>query len=419
MEMAQQVLTIAQAAREASRTLSYISSSLKNKVLGEIADELQGSKEMLTRENEKDIDDARKKGLSPALIDRLRLSDKVLNSMVAGIHEVVELPDPVGEVVSMWKRPNGLLVGRVRIPLGVIAIIYESRPNVTVDAAALCLKSGNAVILRGGKEALHSNQALARIMQEVIRRNGIPEGAVQLIPVAEREAVYELLTLEDYIDVVIPRGGEELIRAVVSHSRIPVIKHYKGVCHIFVDESADEAMAEAIVVNAKVQRPAVCNALETLLIHEAIAPRFLPRMVSRLKKEKVEVRACERCRAIVPDLKEAGEDDWYQEYLDLVLSVKIVSTIEEAMHHIAKYGSLHTDAIITSDYAHSQLFLQKVNSSVVLVNASTRFNDGNQLGLGAEIGISTTKLHAFGPMGLQELTTCKFVVYGSGQIREG
>ncbi len=419
MEIAQQVLAIAQAAREASRTLAYISSSLKNKVLGEIADELQGSKEMLTRENEKDIDDARKKGLSPALIDRLRLSDKVLNSMVAGIHEVVELPDPVGEVVSMWKRPNGLLVGRVRIPLGVIAIIYESRPNVTVDAAALCLKSGNAVILRGGKEALHSNQALARIMQEVIRRNGIPEGAVQLIPVAEREAVYELLTLEDYIDVVIPRGGEELIRAVVSHSHIPVIKHYKGVCHIFVDESADEAMAETIVVNAKVQRPAVCNALETLLIHEAIAPRFLPRMVSRLKKEKVEVRACERCRAIVPDLKEAGEDDWYQEYLDLVLSVKIVSTIEEAMHHIAKYGSLHTDAIITSDYAHSQLFLQKVNSSVVLVNASTRFNDGNQLGLGAEIGISTTKLHAFGPMGLQELTTCKFVVYGSGQIREG
>ena len=419
MEIAQQVLAIAQAAREASRTLAYISSSLKNKVLGEIADELQGSKEMLTRENEKDIDDARKKGLSPALIDRLRLSDKVLNSMVAGIHEVVELPDPVGEVVSMWKRPNGLLVGRVRIPLGVIAIIYESRPNVTVDAAALCLKSGNAVILRGGKEALHSNQALARIMQEVIRRNGIPEGAVQLIPVAEREAVYELLTLEDYIDLVIPRGGEELIRAVVSHSHIPVIKHYKGVCHIFVDESADEAMAETIVVNAKVQRPAVCNALETLLIHEAIAPRFLPRMVSRLKKEKVEVRACERCRAIVPDLKKAGEDDWYQEYLDLVLSVKIVSTIEEAMHHIAKYGSLHTDAIITSDYAHSQLFLQKVNSSVVLVNASTRFNDGNQLGLGAEIGISTTKLHAFGPMGLQELTTCKFVVYGSGQIREG
>jgi len=418
MEIAQQVLAIAQAAREASRTLSYISSSLKNKVLGEIADALQGSKEMLTRENEKDIDDARKKGLSPALIDRLRLSDTVLNSMVAGIHEVVELPDPIGEVVSMWKRPNGLLVGRVRIPLGVIAIIYESRPNVTVDAAALCLKSGNAVILRGGKEALHSNQALARIMQEVIRRNDIPEGAVQLIPVAEREAVYELLTLEDYIDVVIPRGGEELIRAVVSHSRIPVIKHYKGVCHIFVDESADEAMAETIVVNAKVQRPAVCNALETLLIHEAIAPRFLPRMVSRLKKEKVEVRACERCRAIVPDLKEAGEDDWYQEYLDLVLSVKIVSTIEEAMHHIAKYGSLHTDAIITSDYAHSQLFLQKVNSSVVLVNASTRFNDGNQLGLGAEIGISTTKLHAFGPMGLQELTTCKFVVYGSGQIRE-
>ncbi len=319
----------------------------------------------------------------------------------------------------MWKRPNGLLVGRMRIPLGVVAIIYESRPNVTVDAAVLCLKSGNAVILRGGKEALHSNRALTRIMQQVIKKNGIPEEIIQLVPVIEREAVYELLKLEDYIDVVIPRGGEELIRAVATHSRIPVIKHYKGVCHIFVDANAEEEMAESIVVNAKVQRPAVCNALETLLIHEAIAPRFLPRIVERLSKEGVEIRACEKSRALVSGLAEAIEDDWYQEYLNLILSIKIVSTIEEAMSHISTYGSMHTDAIITSDYANAQLFVQHVNSSVVLVNASTRFNDGNQLGLGAEIGISTTKLHAFGPMGLRELTTCKFVVYGNGQVRQG
>jgi glutamate-5-semialdehyde dehydrogenase len=319
----------------------------------------------------------------------------------------------------MWKRPNDLLVGKVRIPLGVIGIIYESRPNVTVDAASLCLKSGNAVILRGGKESIHSNRALARIMQEVLRRNEVPEAAIQLIPVVEREAVYEMLKLEDYIDLIIPRGGEELIRAVVENSRIPVIKHYKGVCHIFVDASADEEMAESIVINSKTQRPGVCNALETLLIHEKCAPRFLPGIVNRLKEEEVEIRACKKSRKIISDLKEAHEEDWCQEYLSLILAVRVVSNIEEAICHIAEYGSMHTDAIITSEYANAQLFLQKVNSSVVLVNASTRFNDGNQLGLGAEIGISTTKLHAFGPMGLQELTTCKFVIYGNGQIREG
>ncbi|MEE8382466.1 MAG: glutamate-5-semialdehyde dehydrogenase [Thermodesulfobacteriota bacterium] len=419
MDIDKQILGIAIAARKASNELSSLSTSLKNQVLTGIADALTDKREFLKKENEKDIKSAEKKGLSAVLIDRLRISDKVIDAMVKGIREVVQLSDPVGETIKMWKRPNDLLVGKVRIPLGVIGIIYESRPNVTIDAASLCLKSGNAVILRGGKEAFNSNQALTGIMQEVVKRNGIPEAAVQLIPVVEREAVYKMLTLEDYIDVIIPRGGEELIRAVVEHSKIPVIKHYRGVCHIFVDAVVDEEMAETIVVNAKVQRPGVCNALETLLIHEEIASRFLPRIVDRLKKEGVEVRGCEKGRKIISDLKEAKEEDWYQEYLDLILSVKIVSTIEDAIDHIAKYGSMHTDAIVTSDYRNSQLFLQKVNSSVVLVNASTRFNDGNQLGLGAEIGISTTKLHAFGPMGLNELTTSKFVVYGKGQIREG
>jgi len=419
MDIDKQILDIAIAARKASNELSSLSTSLKNQVLTGIADALTDKREFLKEENEKDIKSAEKKGLSAALIDRLRISDKVIDAMVQGIREVVQLSDPVGETIKMWKRPNDLLVGKVRIPLGVIGIIYESRPNVTIDAASLCLKSGNAVILRGGKEAFNSNQALTGIMQEVVKRNGIPEAAVQLIPVVEREAVYKMLTLEDYIDVIIPRGGEELIRAVVEHSKIPVIKHYRGVCHIFVDAVVDEEMAETIIVNAKVQRPGVCNALETLLIHEEIASRFLPRIVDRLKKEGVEVRGCEKGRKIIPDLKEAKEEDWHKEYLDLILSVKIVSTVEDAIDHIAKYGSMHTDAIVTSDYGNSQLFLQKVNSSVVLVNASTRFNDGNQLGLGAEIGISTTKLHAFGPMGLNELTTSKFVVYGKGQIREG
>ncbi|KPJ58018.1 MAG: gamma-glutamyl phosphate reductase [Deltaproteobacteria bacterium DG_8] len=419
MDIAEQVLNMAMAAKKASQALSSLSTALKNRVLDQMAGELLNKTDFLKRENEKDLKDAHEKGLSTALIDRLRLSDKVIKEMVEEIREIVQLPDPVGEIVKMWRRPNNLLVGKMRIPLGVIGIIYESRPNVTVDAAALCLKSGNAVILRGGKEAFHSNRALAGIMQEVVKGNGVSEAAIQLIPAVEREAVYEMLKLEGYIDVIIPRGGEELIRAVVERSQIPVIKHYRGVCHIFVDASANEAMAESVVVNAKVQRPGVCNALETLLVHEEIAPRFLPRIVSSLRKEGVEVRACEKSRRIVHGLKEAREEDWYQEYLDLIVSIKIVSTVEEAIDHIAEYGSMHTDAIITSDYSNSQLFLQKVNSSVVLVNASTRFNDGNQLGLGSEIGISTTKLHAFGPMGLNELTTCKFVVYGNGQIREG
>ena len=417
MDIAKEILNIAKAAKKASQTLSVLPTRLKNQVLNQIADEISNNKEFLRGENEKDLKDAHKKKLTPSLIDRLTLSDNVIGAMIEGIREVVQLPDPIGETVKMWRRPNDLLVGKVRIPLGVIGIIYESRPNVTVDAASLCLKSGNAIILRGGKEAIHSNRALAGMMQDVLKRSGVHEAGVQLVPMVEREAVYEMLKLEECIDLIIPRGGEELIRAVVERSRIPVIKHYKGVCHAFVDASADEEMAESIVVNAKVQRPGVCNALETLLVHEGIASSFLPRIVARLKGEKVEIRACEKSRQIIPDLKVANEEDWYREYLDLILSVKIVASLEEAIDHITECGSMHTDAIITSDYTNSQLFLQKVNSSVVLVNASTRFNDGNQLGLGSEIGISTTKLHAFGPMGLNELTTLKYMVYGNGQIR--
>jgi glutamate-5-semialdehyde dehydrogenase len=317
----------------------------------------------------------------------------------------------------MWKRPNGLKVGKMRIPLGVIGIIYESRPNVTSDAAGLCLKSGNSVILRGGSEAFHSNQAIGKILQESLTKIGIPKEAVQIVPFTEREAVLEMLQLEGEIDLIIPRGGEELIRFVTSHSKIPVLKHDKGVCHIFIDESADPEMAVSICLNAKVQKPAVCNAVETLLVHEKAAKPLLGKIVAALQKEGVELRGCPKTRKILPSIKEAGEDDWYREYLDLILSVKVVSGIDEAIQHIAIYGSSHTESILTSNYQNAERFLKEVNSSCVLVNASTRFNDGFELGLGAEIGISTSKLHAFGPMGLEELTATKFIVYGNGQIR--
>jgi glutamate-5-semialdehyde dehydrogenase len=305
----------------------------------------------------------------------------------------------------------------MRIPIGVIGMIYESRPNVTVDAAGLCLKAGNAVILRGGSEALHSNRALAALMQEVLAAEQIPPEVVQIIPTADRDAVLELLQLSDYIDVIIPRGGESLIRTVYENSRIPVIAHYKGVCHVFIDASADPGMAETISLNAKVQRPGVCNAMETLLVHREFAGKHLAALAGALRKAGVILRGCERTCKMVPGAEPATEEDWSAEYLDLRLSVRVVDTIDEAIDHIARYGSLHTEAIVTSDYNNSQKFLREVNSSVVLVNASTRFNDGNQLGLGAEIGISTSKLHAFGPMGLAELTTTKFIVYGEGQVR--
>jgi len=351
------------------------------------------------------------------LIDRLTLNEATIKGIADGLSEVAALPDPVGKVTSMWRRPNNLLVGRMRIPLGVIGIVYESRPNITADAAALCLKSGNAVILRGGSEAINSNVAIAKLLQQVLRDVGIPSGAIQVIPVTDREAVDVMLKLEDYIDLIIPRGGEELIRAVVDQSKIPVIKHYKGVCHIFVDVNADFDMAVKICMNAKTQRPGVCNAMETLLVHKDIAERFLPVMAGEFRKAGVVLKGCEKTRAILPDIEEAIENDWYEEYLDLVLAIRVVESIDEAMTHIEKYGSLHTESIITGDYSNSQRFLNEVNSSTVLVNASTRFSDGFELGLGAEIGISTTKLHAFGPMGLEELTTTKFIIYGDGQLR--
>jgi len=337
--------------------------------------------------------------------------------MSEGLREVALLSDPVGEVVKMWKRPNGLMVGRMRIPIGVIGIIYESRPNVTVDAAGLCLKSGNSAILRGGSEAFHSNQAIGKILQKVFVKTGVPQDAIQIFPHIKREAILEMLQLEEEIDLIIPRGGEELIRFVTAHSKIPVIKHYKGVCHVFVDESADLEMATQVCLNAKVQRPGVCNAMETLLVHEKVAGRFLPKIAKVFQKEGVELRGCPQTRKILPGIKAAKEEDWYQEYLDLILSIKTVRDVKEAIHHISTYGSLHTEAIVTSDYQNAQRFLKEVNSSCVLVNASTRFNDGFELGLGAEIGISTSKLHAFGPMGLEALTITKFIVYGEGQIR--
>lgn len=417
MNIKEQVFQIAKNAKQAASAVANLSSVEKDEALVEMAEQLIHHTGMLIEENEKDVEVARKKGLSKAMIDRLTLDEKAIRAMARGLEEVASLPDPVGKVTSMWRRPNGLLVGRMRIPLGVIGIIYESRPNVTADAAALCLKAGNAVILRGGSEAIHSNMALSRILRGVLRARGLPENAVQLIPMVDREAVNMLLQLEEYIDLIIPRGGEDLIRAVVSQSRIPVIKHYKGVCHVFVDASADLDMAVRICTNAKVQRPGVCNAMETLLVHQSAAGVFLPAVAEALEKAGVVLRGCERTRAVLPGLEEATEKDWHEEYLDLVLAVKVVDGIDEAIRHIEQYGSLHTESIVTRDYDNAQRFLREVNSSTVLVNASTRFSDGFQLGLGAEIGISTTKLHAFGPMGLEELTTQKFIIYGSGQVR--
>jgi glutamate-5-semialdehyde dehydrogenase len=418
MSIQKEVVAIAKKAKESSRIIARTSTEKKNKALLRMADALIANSARLKAENDRDIAFAREKGLSNALIDRLTITDKTIEDMAEGLREVARLPDPVGEVTSMWRRPNNLLVGRMRIPLGVIGIIYESRPNVTADAAGLCLKSGNAVILRGGSEAFHSNRVIGSILQEEAEKSGIPRDAISIIPIPDREAIYELLKLEKLIDLIIPRGGEELIRTVVEKSAIPVIKHYKGTCHIFIDKTADLKMSEKIVINAKCQRPGVCNALETLLVHKEIAPQILPVLISKLQEEGVEIRGCPRTLDLFPGLKPASEDDWFAEYLDLILSVKVVDTIEEAIAHIETYGSLHTESIITQSYENAQKFIREVDSSTVLVNASTRFSDGHQLGLGAEIGISTTKLHAFGPMGLQELTTTKFVVYGNGQTRE-
>ena len=417
MDIKTSVQQIACNAAAAARKLSRVSATEKNNALLRMADELERSSKLLLEENSKDVAQAKKSGITKAMLERLTLKPSTIEQMARGLREVAALPDPVGKVISMWRRPNGLLVGKMSIPLGVIGIIYESRPNVTVDASALCLKSGNAVILRGGSESIKSNLAIASVLQKVLQETSIPADAIQVIPVTDREAVTEMLKLEEFIDLIIPRGGEELIRAVVAQSRIPVIKHYKGVCHVFVDASADMDMAVNICLNAKTQRPGVCNAMETLLVHQDIAGKFLPLVANKLKKAGVVIRGCAKTKSILKGVEKANENDWYAEYLDLILAVKVVQNIDEAIAHIEKYGSLHTESIITDDYANSQRFLNEVNSSTVLVNASTRFSDGFELGLGAEIGISTTKLHAFGPMGLEELTTTKFIIYGNGQVR--
>ncbi len=408
---------MAKKARQAARKIAVLSTDVKNKVLLSTAEKLSGARARLQEENRKDLEKGRAKGLSSAFLDRLELSDKVIDSMVQGLKEVAALPDPVGEVTKMWKRPNNLMVGRVRIPLGVIGMIYESRPNVTIDAAALCLKAGNAAILKGGSDAIHSNLALAQILQEALDENQVPKEAVQVVPTTDRSAVTELLSREEEIDLIIPRGGEGLIRFVVENSKIPVLKHYKGVCHCYVDRGCDEDMAIKICFNSKVQRPGVCNAMEGMLVHENVAPSFLPKMGERFKEAGVEIRGCERTCELLPYAVPAANEDWGTEFLDLILAVKVVSSMDEAMDYIDRYGSNHTEAIITRDYARARRFLNEVDASLVLVNASTRFNDGGQLGLGAEIGISTSKLHAYGPMGLEELTTTKFIAFGDGQVR--
>jgi glutamate-5-semialdehyde dehydrogenase len=412
------IISLAQDARRASGIIAKSSSSKKNKFLLDLADSIEKNTAYLEEENQQDLKAAADKGLSAAMIDRLTISDATIQSMAEGLREIAALEDPVGAISRTIIRPNGLEVSRMRIPLGVIGIIYESRPNVTIDAAALCLKAGNAVILRGGSEAINSNRALAGLISDTLSKADLPEKAVQMVPVKERQAVNILLNQAEFIDVIIPRGGEGLIRFVTENSKIPVLKHYKGVCHVYVDEGADLNMAYDICFNAKVQRPGVCNAMETMLVHGNIAEKFLPGMTKRFLDAGVTIKGCEKTCAIIKGAQKAVKEDWPAEYLDLILAVKVVENMDQAIAHMAEYGSNHTEAIVTSDYNRARRFVREVDSSVVLVNASTRFNDGGQLGLGAEMGISTSKLHAFGPMGLEELTASKFIVFGNGQVRE-
>jgi glutamate-5-semialdehyde dehydrogenase len=414
----EEALVIGRQAKTAARKLAPLSSAEKNRALLLMAEKLLARTAELIEANAKDLQLARRNGLSAAICDRIALDPRRIEAMANGLCEVARLPDPVREITRMWRRPNGLQVGRMRIPLGVIGMIYEARPNVTADAAALCLKSGNAVILRGGSEAHCSNQAIGAVLCEALSETMIPAAALQVVQNKDRALVRELLQLEEYVDLIIPRGGEELIRAVAGESRVPVIKHYKGVCHVYVDAEASLGMAQRICLNAKVQRPSVCNAMETLLVHEAVAGQLLPALATEYARAGVEIRGCEKTRALIPDAKPATDADWGAEYLDLILAVRIVKDMDEAIDHIERYGSEHTETIVTTNYERSREFIDRVNSSAVMVNASTRFNDGGELGLGAEIGISTSKIHAFGPMGLEELTTTKFIVLGDGQIRE-
>jgi glutamate-5-semialdehyde dehydrogenase len=420
MRLKQELQAIAESARGASRPLALLSTSRKNKALKNMAKAIARSKGLIKEANAKDLKDARKKGLRQSFVDRLELSDKRIKSMADSIHAIAKLEDPVGTLDDLTKRPNGLLIGKMRVPIGVFLVIYESRPNVTADCAALALKSGNSLILRGGREAINSNIAIFDILNGAALKSGIPKGALNLVRTTDRSAVNILLKLEGTVDLVIPRGGESLIREVTRKSRIPVIKHYKGVCHTYIDDHADLNMAESISFNAKVQRPGVCNAMETLLVHEGVAARFLPTMAKKLVDAGVELRGCELTRKILKNfnVKKARESDWREEYLDLRLSVKVVGSLEEAMDHIEKYGTRHSDSIVTESSRNAMRFLQGVDSSSVYVNASTRFTDGFEFGKGAEIGISTDKIHARGPMGVEDLTTYKYVIFGSGQIRK-
>lgn len=412
------VATLVKRAKGAAGRLSSLPTAVKNQALEAMADGLEEHETELLAENEKDLEQFEATPERKALGDRLRLTAERIREMAAGIRDIARLPDPLGDTPKMWTRPNGMQVGRMRVPIGVIGIIYEARPNVTADSAALCLKSGNVCILRGGSEALHSNVAIAKVLSESAEKAGVPAGAITFVDRAEREVVQLLLKQDRYIDLIIPRGGESLMKTIAEHATIPVLKHDKGVCHTYVDVDADPQVAERICLNAKVQRPSTCNAMETLLVHHSIARTWLPLLVEKLTAAKVDVRGCAKTCQLCPEVTPAAEDDFGREFLDLILAIKVVKNMEEALEHIATYGSQHTEAIVTKDYARAMRFLREVDAGAVLVNASTRLNDGYQFGLGAEIGISTSRLHARGPMGLEELTCSKFVVLGSGQIRE-
>ncbi len=418
-ELTRLVTELAVRAKEASRALAIAKTEKKNAVLRRAAEALRGEPgDRVLEANAKDMVAAKEMGLSKAMLDRLHLDRNRLDGVAEGVDQVVALPDPVGTLVDERVLDNGLRIAKMRAPLGLIGIIYESRPNVTADAASLCLKSGNGVLLRGGKEAFESNRAIAEIFVEALRNEGLPPEAVTLLPTTDRQATLVMIGLDGILDMVIPRGGEGLIRFVAEHARVPVIQHYKGVCHVFVDSTANQEMALDIALNAKVQRPGVCNAMETLLVDESIAPTFLPKLGKAMKEKGVELHADERAAAHLNGVKRASAEDWDTEYLDLVLNIGVVDGIDGAIEHVARHGSNHTEAIITQDRNHADRWVREVDASLVLVNASTRFNDGFALGLGAEIGISTTKLHAYGPMGLAELCTQKWVAQGEGQIRE-
>jgi glutamate-5-semialdehyde dehydrogenase len=412
------VETKAQSVKRASGVLYNATTAKKNALLKAIGAQLEREVDAICRINQKDLTAAKKAGISNVLLDRLTLNEKRIAQMITGVKDVIALSDPVGEILERTKRPNGLVIEKIRVPLGAVGIIYEARPNVTVDAAALCLKAGNAVLLRGGSEAIHTNKKLVGIIKIALKNVGLPTGCVEFIDTTDRKAVAEMLKQDRYLDIIIPRGSQQLIKYIQENSSVPVIAHGEGNCHVFIDSSADLKKAEEIVVNAKVQRPSVCNAAEKLLVHEKIAKTFLPRVAEKLRKAKVEMRGDKHTCAILHDVIPASEDDWYREYLDLIIGIKIVKDIDEAIKHVNHYGSHHSDAIVTGNKSNGEKFLREVDSAAVYVNASTRFTDGFEFGLGAEIGISTQKLHARGPMGLAELTSTKFVVHGSGQIRK-